>query len=94
MWFDLLEHQDVSSRAAKALDVGSSGVGRRFDKVETVLCPVDRQRMTRMTALGQPHIHYDQCPICHGVFFDAGEYRDFRTASIADVVLSLFGRGE
>ena len=92
MWFDMLEHQDVKPPAAKALDVGSSGVGRKYDKLEPVLCPKDGQRMTRMTALGQPHIHYEQCPICGGVFFDAGEFRDFKTESIGDVVRGLFNR--
>ena len=55
MWFDLREHQDVGAKSAKALDVGNSQVGKKYDKMETVLCPNDGQRMTRMTALGQPH---------------------------------------
>ncbi|HEY1104823.1 MAG TPA: zf-TFIIB domain-containing protein [Agromyces sp.] len=92
LWFDLLEYQDVGAKSAKALDIGSSGVGRKYDKFEPVLCPNDGQRMTRMTALGQPHIHYDQCPTCSGVFFDAGEFRDYKTMTIADVFRDLFGR--
>ena len=35
-----------------------------------------------------------QCPICGGVFFDAGEFRDFKTESVSDVVRGLFSRGK
>ena len=94
MWFDLLEHQDVGAKSAKALDVGNAQVGKKYDRMDTVLCPNDGQRMTRMTALGQPHIHYEQCPTCSGVFFDAGEFRDYKTHSIGDIFRDLFGRGK
>ena len=93
LWFDMLEHKDVKGKeAAQALDVGDAKTGKAFNKQVDVKCPLDGQRMTRMTALGQPHIHFEQCPTCHGVFFDAGEFRDFQTTSIADMVKSLFGR--
>ena len=93
LWFDLLEHKDVKGKeAAQALDVGDAKTGKAFNKQVDVKCPLDGQRMTRMTALGQPHIHFEQCPTCHGVFFDAGEFRDFQTTSIGDMVKSLFGR--
>lgn len=93
LWFDMLEHKDIrGEEAAKAIDVGDAKTGKAFNKQMDVKCPLDGQRMTRMTALGQPHIHYEQCPVCSGVFFDAGEFRDFKTTSIGDMVKSLFGR--
>ena len=93
LWFDMLEHKDIRGKeAARAIDVGDAKTGKAFDKQVDVKCPLDGQRMTRMTALGQPHIHYEQCPVCSGVFFDAGEFRDFKTTSIGDMVKSLFGR--
>lgn len=33
--------------------------------------------MIDMVVAGQPHIAYESCGLCHGVFFDAGEFRDF-----------------
>jgi Zn-finger nucleic acid-binding protein len=93
LWFDMLEHKDIKGKeAAQELDVGDAKTGKAFNKQVDVKCPLDGQRMTRMTALGQPHIHYEQCPTCHGVFFDAGEFRDFQTTSIGDMVKSLFAR--
>lgn len=93
LWFDMLEHKDVRGRdAAKALDIGNATVGQIHDTQERVECPRCHQRMARMTALGQSHIHYEQCPNCHGAFFDAGEFLDLQTTGIIDVVKGIFAR--
>ena len=30
------------------------------------------------------NIWYESCPVCHGKFFDAGEFRDLTEKSIGD----------
>lgn len=93
LWFDLLEHKDVRGRsAARELDTGDADVGRGHNAQLRVECPRCHQRMARLTAIGQSHIHYEQCPHCHGAFFDAGEFRDMQTSGIVDRILSLFER--
>jgi Zn-finger nucleic acid-binding protein len=92
LWFDLLEYKEVRGKAAERLDLGDSQVGRKYDKQRRVECPHCAQRMTRMTARGQPHIHYEQCPTCHGVFFDAGEFRDLQSMTFGDMIQGLFSR--
>ena len=92
LWFDLLEHKEVHGKNAVELDLGDSQVGRKYDKQQRVDCPHCAQRMTRMTVIGQPHIHYEQCATCGGAFFDAGEFRDMQKMTLGDMVKSLFSR--
>jgi Zn-finger nucleic acid-binding protein len=40
--------------------------------------------MVRMVDPDQTHIWYERCSSCRGSFFDAGEFRDLSTHSIAD----------
>ncbi|HEX8255132.1 MAG TPA: zf-TFIIB domain-containing protein [Thermoanaerobaculia bacterium] len=44
---------------------------------QTGRCPIDRSIMSRAEIeleKGQPPIHLERCSICHGVWFDAGEW--------------------
>ena len=85
LWFDLLEHRRLkSARGAEALDVGEPEVGKKLDAAKQVTCPICQTRMTRLADLEQPHIWYESCPVCHGVFFDAGEFRDYKEESILE----------
>jgi Zn-finger nucleic acid-binding protein len=42
--------------------------------------------MVRMVDAAQHHIWYESCTGCGGVFFDAGEFRDFKFHTIMDLV--------
>ncbi len=84
IWFDLLEHEDLSGNAA-ALDTGSTEQGSRFNALDVVPCPVcPNTKMIRMIDAQQPHIWFESCPVCFGRYYDAGEYRDLTTRSIGD----------
>jgi Zn-finger nucleic acid-binding protein len=43
-----------------------------------------------MVALRQPHLHYECCKLCGGVFLDAGEFSDYKRKSLLDLVKDLF----
>lgn len=77
LWFDTFEHEQlreldgaerVDNRAAQR---DGQGAHARID------CPRCATPMFRMVAAGQPHIAYESCGLCHGAYFDAGEFRDF-----------------
>ncbi len=90
VWFDLLEAEDLKKlRAAGKVDVGSARKGKARDSQRHVDCPKCSVRMLLMVALGQPHIHYESCPICFGIFFDAGELKDYESETPLDVLKSL-----
>ena len=85
LWFDLLEHQDLKLvNGSEAIDIGDVERGKRFNEVRDVNCPKCQAKMVKMVDAGQPHIWYESCSLCHGVFFDAGEFSDFKKENIGD----------
>ena len=91
IWFDLLEHKRLKGkRGAEALDIGKPDKQKALDALEKVDCPVCHTRMTRLADVKQPHIRYESCPVCHGVFFDAGEFRDYTEETLVEFLKTLF----
>ena len=86
IWFDFRENEQLQDRAGQ-IDTGKpTGQGSSPSKID---CPRCRTRMITMAVLDQPHIKYECCSICFGVFFDAGEYRDAATKSFGDFIQRL-----
>lgn len=86
LWFDMLEHEQVKAmEGAEALDTGSPTLGERYDKVGLVRCPIDDQVMVRMVDKAQPDLWFESCPLCYGVFFDAGEFKNFREEKVQNL---------
>ncbi|MDH3641318.1 MAG: zf-TFIIB domain-containing protein [Gammaproteobacteria bacterium] len=40
----------------------------------------------------QPHLWYEACTVCYGVFFDAGEFRDYKEKTALDFFRDLFAQ--
>jgi Zn-finger nucleic acid-binding protein len=78
MWFDVGEHQDLKRAAgSEAIDTGKQLDPSR-DAKEHVLCPRDNQHMVRMVDVARPSIWFESCPVCHGIFLDATEFRELK----------------
>jgi len=93
IWFDSLEEEKLAALAgSERIDTGDPDVGDEFDDVDHVDCPVCQTEMIRMADRRQPHIWYESCKVCYGVFFDAGEFTDFKDDKFIDRVRSLFTR--
>jgi len=93
LWFDLLEHERLSHiPGAEALDVGDPETGALFNETDRIRCPRCGAGMIRMVDVHQPHIWYESCSGCFGVFFDAGEFKDFKQHSLGDLVRRLRAR--
>ena len=90
IWFDGATYRSLKKvPGADKLDTGSAATGRRNDAIKDVLCPVCRTVLEVKPDLYQPHIHYDVCPAGDGVYFDAGEFRDFVKEDLADFFKDL-----
>jgi uncharacterized protein len=96
IWFDASEHERLKSvEGAGEIDsppparAAGNPVGPPPGKI---LCPVCHTPMIQMTDHEQPHIKYESCTVCYGVFFDAGEFRDYTEVTIAESVRTLFRR--
>ena len=93
LWFDAREHEKLRGmKGAESIDIGSEAIGRKNNEVLGVRCPRCTTPMVRMVDAGQPHIWYETCSVCGGVYFDAGEFRDYKEYTLVDVWRGLFVR--
>ncbi len=93
LWFNMLEHEHLAAiEGSESLDFGSAEVGKRFDAMEDVKCPNCSCEMLKMVDARQPHIWYEGCPSCYGVYFDAGEFRDYKEKTVMDFFRDLFAK--
>lgn len=89
LWFDAFEHEELRELAGSdAIDAGPAPTGTQA--TATVSCPRCDVAMIRMVVAGQPHIAYESCGVCHGVYFDAGEFRDFREETFGERLRASF----
>ena len=93
IWFDMLEAQHLKEIAgSEAIDTGDRQVGKEYDKIGDINCPKCHVKMLRMVDPQQPHIHFENCATCYGLFFDAGEFADFKEETVMDFFKDLFAR--
>ena len=74
------------------LDIGHPKVGKEFDKIDDIECPVCHQGMDKITDETQTHIWMEQCGNCQRVFLDAGEFSDLKYETFMDKVKGLLRR--
>lgn len=93
LWFDRLEEQKLKAKkGSEVIDTGDAKVGRSHNDQRNVRCPRCSVKMVRMVDAAQPHIWYEGCAVCGGTYFDAGEFRDFKSVTLLDVVRDFFAR--
>jgi Zn-finger nucleic acid-binding protein len=93
LWFDMLEHEHLKEiEGSESIDIGSAAEGRKYNELDRIECPVCKTQMIRMVDRQQPHIWYESCSSCYGVFFDAGEFRDYREKTVMDFFRDLFAK--
>ncbi len=74
---------------SEALDIGEASTGRRFNEIRDVPCPECGETLTRVPDERQRHIWLDACPSCDGVWFDAGEFTDWKHETLMDVLRDM-----
>jgi Zn-finger nucleic acid-binding protein len=91
LWFDAFEHEELKELSgSESIDFADAQLGPETP-VPRVACPRCAVAMFPMVVAGQPHIVYEACGVCHGVFFDAGEFRDFRDETFGEKLRAYFG---
>ena len=90
IWFDILEHQELKKiKGSESIDSGNPEIGQKYNKIDRINCPKCKTQMIRMVDNKQPHIWYESCSVCNGVFFDAGEFKDFKAYTFSDFMKSF-----
>jgi uncharacterized protein len=90
IWFDEYEERGLKKvRGSEQIDTGDPETGMRYNEIARIDCPVCGVQMTAIVDPKQSHIWYESCPVCYGVFFDAGEFTDYKEETILDFFRSL-----
>ena len=92
LWFDAREHERLKEMEGSEVidepppgDTGASEPPTAARPAGAKLnCPGCHTRLIRMVDHRQPHIHFESCTVCHGVFFDAGEFRDYKEQTVSE----------
>lgn len=87
LWFDALEHEALKKmEGSEEIDQGDPEVGELFNAEDRISCPRCHTSMIRMVDRDQPHIWFESCTTCYGVFFDAGEFTDYKHHTLMDAI--------
>jgi Zn-finger nucleic acid-binding protein len=85
IWFDILEHEDLRKIKGSAQEIDSGARNVKLDSEGKIIdCPRCHTRMSPTHDSEQPHIVYEKCSHCSGVFFDAGEFTDLQEFTLAE----------
>ena len=88
LWFNAADHEALRG-AADTIDTGTAaGTGQAAAKLPCPTCA--NSTLIDMVDAAQPHIHFESCPVCHGRFFDAGEFRDFAEHGLGEFLRNFF----
>jgi len=87
MWFDMLELEELKKlKGSEQIDTGSAHLGKQYNEVDRIQCPVCHTHMIRLVDKVHHHLWYEGCATCFGVFLDAGEFRDMKKETLMDYV--------
>lgn len=73
-------------------DTGDEDVGKTHDPQDSLSCPSCKSRMIHMVDYDQPHIGFEHCQICGGVYLDAGELRDMAELKLSERFRAIWCR--
>jgi Zn-finger nucleic acid-binding protein len=90
LWFDSLELERLRKvKGAASIDTGDPAVGKLQDAKQHVLCPLCKTQMIRMVDPKRPNVSFESCPVCYGVYLDAGEFKESEHDSLLDFLRRL-----
>jgi len=84
-WFDTGEAEKLKDTwRPDFIDRGDPEVGKEFNKIRDIDCPRCGEKMDEISDPKQRHIKLETCRE-HGVFMDAGEFRDYKNETVMDI---------
>lgn len=87
LWFRDGNHELAKEeKGAKKIDCDDTNAQSVYNEVRDINCPECKQRMIKMVDSAQLHIKFEACSPCRGVFFDAGEFKDYTEFTLVERV--------
>ncbi len=85
LWFDSMEAEWLKEEVGSDVidEAARRALNQQVDK-NIIDCPVCHVPMIRMVDPKQPHIWFEKCANCFGIFFDAGEFKDYKDFTVED----------
>lgn len=91
-WFDTGEAEKIKDQyRPDFIDDGDPKKGKQLNEVRDVDCPRCGKQMDMIADPKQRHIKLETCP-GHGVFMDAGEFRDYKNETLTDIFKGVVAR--
>ncbi len=86
IWFDAREAKYLKKfESAPGIDTGDAIRGLEYDNIVNVECPRGHGKMETLFNPGLPHVYFEACSVCKGVWFDAGEFTDYAKGDVVDL---------
>ncbi|MGV2826666.1 zf-TFIIB domain-containing protein [Myxosarcina sp. GI1(2024)] len=81
IWFDSLEAETLGKiTGSEIIDLGTIEPNGELleHSNRDIRCPRCQQPMLQMIDIDKYQIWYEKCPICQGIWLDAGEFKQFK----------------
>ena len=94
LWLEALGRERLMTHAEAAVEVdtGEPAIGAEMNAQQRIDCPNCKAAMIHMVDVDQPHVGFEACTVCGGVFLDAGELRDLADFTRSEKFKALWRR--
>ena len=92
LWFDTGEAEKLKDTwRPDFIDSGDAAKGKELNAIRDIDCPRCSQPLEKVTDDKQKHIEIEMC-LDHGIFMDAGEFRDYKNETLMDIWRTALAR--
>ena len=96
IWFDIFEVETLKKiKGSAEVDIGAGSDSlpdEEDDDGRDLICPNCQTQMTHMADTYDADLFYHKCPVCYGVWFDAGKFRHYREHGLLRSIKRLISR--
>jgi Zn-finger nucleic acid-binding protein len=83
LWFDALEQEHLAAlKGSDKIDLGVSTHPKQIAPSPKLDCPICHTAMFEMVDHRHPNLKFESCGVCYGVFFNAGEFKEYKEHSV------------
>ena len=86
---EMLNEMLITPASEGLLDTGSPHLGKKYDAVDDIDCPICSITMSKIVDPIQTHIWMEECPKCLRIWLDAGEFSDLKFDTFSDKIKNL-----